>query len=104
MPITIRTAEPTDLPAILALLIMDNLGHRGAPSAIIESVVVAPEHQSQGIGRRFMEHALEVARARGCYKAILSSNFGRERAHRFYESLGFERHGHSFRIHLDGPH
>ncbi len=148
MPITIRAAEASDLPAILALLaqhamddgavlpperaaaiferiasypdyhlyiarhrghtvgsyallIMDNLGHRGAPSAIIESVVVEPACQGQGIGRRMMDHALGIARARGCYKAVLSSNLKRDRAHRFYESLGFERHGHSYRLHLD---
>ena len=31
---------------------------------------------------------------------MLSSNAKRERAHAFYESLGFERHGFSFRVNL----
>jgi len=81
-----------------ALLIMDNLGHLGAPSAIIEDVAVDPALQGQGIGRHMMQHALEVAAENGCYKATLSSNLKRERAHAFYESLGFERHGYSYRI------
>jgi ribosomal protein S18 acetylase RimI-like enzyme len=81
-----------------ALLIMDSLGGLGVPSAIIEDVAVDPAHQGQGIGREMMRKALELAAENGCYKAALSSNLRRERAHAFYESLGFERHGYSFRI------
>lgn len=81
-----------------ALLIMDNLGHLGAPSAIVEDVVVSAEHQSHGIGRVMMHFALDRAREAGCYKLMLSSNLVRERAHKFYESLGFTRHGFSFRM------
>jgi len=81
-----------------ALLIMDNLAHFGAPSAVIEDVAVDPEWQRSGIGKMMMRHALEIAAEKGCYKAALSSNLKNERAHAFYEALGFERHGYSFRI------
>jgi len=83
-----------------ALLIMDNLGHRGTPSAIVEDVVVAPGRQGLGIGRAMMEFAWTRSREKGAYKLVLSSNARRERAHAFYESLGFERHGLSFRLDL----
>ena len=33
-----------------ALLVMDNLGHLGAPSGIVEDVVVSPEFHGAGIG------------------------------------------------------
>lgn len=79
-----------------ALLVMHNLAHRGAPSAIVEDVVVAARRQGQGIGRQMMAHALERAREAGCYKLALSSNARRAGAHAFYESLGFARHGLSF--------
>ena len=84
-----------------ALLIMDNLGHLGAPSAIVEDVVVDPAQQSHGIGSAMMRFAIERAQHAGCYKLALSSNAARKRAHAFYESLGFERHGYSFRIALE---
>jgi len=45
-----------------------------------------------------MEHAREECCKAGCYKLTLSSGTPREGAHRFYESLGFERHGYSFLI------
>ena len=84
-----------------ALLIMDNLGHRGAHSGVIEDVVVDPQCQGQGIGRAMMQYALRLCAEKGCYKLALSSNLTRERAHAFYESLGFERHGYSFRVMID---
>ena len=84
-----------------ALLIMDNLGHFGGCSGVLEDVAVAAEWQSRGVGRAMVAHAVGHCRERGCYKLALSSNQKRERAHAFYEGLGFERHGYSFRIDLD---
>lgn len=84
-----------------ALLIMDNLGHLGAPSAIAEDVVVGPVLHGRGIGRAMMQFAISRCREKRCYKLVVSSNAKRERAHTFYESLGFERHGYSFRIALE---
>jgi len=82
------------------LLIMDNLAHRGRPSGIVEDVVMDSEYRSIGIGRLMMEHAMNVCREFGCYKMALSSNLKRERAHQFYENLGFDRHGYSFLIEI----
>ncbi|WP_088348621.1 MULTISPECIES: GNAT family N-acetyltransferase [Rhodomicrobium] len=84
------------------LLIMHNLGHLGAPSAIVEGVVVDPAAQGQGVGGAMMRHAMDEARGGGCYKLVLSSNIKRVRAHEFYDKLGFERHGISFTVRLDG--
>ncbi len=81
-----------------ALLIMDNLGHQGTPSGVIEDVVVDPQCQGQGIGKAMVQHALRLCGEKGCYKLALSSNLKRERAHAFYESLGFERHGYSLSV------
>jgi GNAT superfamily N-acetyltransferase len=82
------------------LLIMHNMAKRGKPSGIVEDVAVDPAHQGQGIGRAMMQHALEQCRRAECYKLSLSSNLRREDAHRFYEALGFERHGYSFRVEI----
>lgn len=84
-----------------ALLIMDNLGHLGAPSAVVEDVAVGPVLQGRGVGRAMMRFAMARASEKHCYKIVLSSNAKRERAHSFYESLGFERHGFSFRLLLE---
>ena len=81
-----------------ALLLMDNLAHMGAPSAVIEDVAVDPGWQGRGVGRMMMGYAIQICGEKGCYKTALSSNLKREQAHAFYESLGFEHHWYSFRI------
>jgi GNAT superfamily N-acetyltransferase len=83
-----------------ALMIMEKFGKRGTPAGVVEDVAVSPALQGQGIGRAMMAHAVEQCRKAGCYKLALSSNAKREPAHRFYESLGFERHGYSFAVFL----
>jgi ribosomal protein S18 acetylase RimI-like enzyme len=99
---TLYVAEQErEIVGTFALLVMDNLGHLGAPSGIVEDVVVAPARQSSGVGRTMMRFAMERCREKRCYKLVLSSNAKRTRAHAFYESLGFERHGFSFRIDLE---
>lgn len=85
-----------------ALLVMDNLGHLGAPSAIVEDVMVDPALHGNGVGQAMMRFAMARAHEKRCYKLVLSSNAKRERAHAFYEALGFERHGFSFRVVIEG--
>lgn len=86
------------------LLIMDNLAHRGAPSGIVEDGVVQQGWRGRGVGKEMMRYAMEKCKKTGCYKLVLSSSENREAAHRFYESLGFQRHGYSFLVPLcDDP-
>lgn len=85
-----------EIVGTFALLIMENMAHLGTPSAVVEDVGVLPIIQSKGIGKLMMEFALNYAKEKGCYKMSLSSNLRREKAHQFYESLGFQKHGFSF--------
>jgi len=84
-----------------ALLIMDNLAHMGAPSGVVEDVVVRTDWRGKGVGKQMMRFAMDRCRERGCYKLALSSNLKREAAHRFYDGLGFQRHGYSFVVELN---
>jgi GNAT superfamily N-acetyltransferase len=90
-----------DIVGTFALLIMDNLAHQGTPSGVVEDVAVLNDLQGQGIGKLMMKFAMERCKEAGCYKLVLSSNVKRMEAHAFYESLGFEKHGFSFRIKLN---
>ena len=84
-----------------ALAVMDNIAHTGKKSGLIEDVVVSREYRRQGVGTQMMKSAVEICKAKSCYKAALSSNVNRENAHAFYESLGFKIHGYSFLIELE---
>jgi GNAT superfamily N-acetyltransferase len=83
-----------------ALLIMDNLANGGIPSGVVEDVAVAPASQGKGIGKAMMQFAINECQHLGCYKMMLSTNKKRKMAHKFYESLGFSRHGFSYRVAL----
>jgi len=83
-----------------ALLIMDNLANGGIPSGIVEDVAIARAFQGRGMGTAMMQFAINECQRLGCYKMMLSTNKKRTSAHRFYESLGFSRHGFSYRVEL----
>jgi GNAT superfamily N-acetyltransferase len=87
----------------LTLFILPLLAHGGAPEALVESVVVHPEAQGQGVGRAMMQHAMRIAAEHRCYKLALTSNLQRPGAHAFYDRLGFQRHGVSFVVSPQGP-
>lgn len=84
-----------------ALLIMDNIGHMGTPSGIVEDVAVDPAFQGKGVGKQMMKFAMEICAQHDCYKLTLSSNNKRIAAHEFYKSLGFKQHGISFHVNLN---
>ena len=74
-----------------ALLMMHNLGHLGAPSAIVEDVVVAPELQGHGIGKAMMRFVLDRLPRQGLLQAgAVLQREARARAC-VLRALGFER-------------
>ena len=85
-----------------SLIFIPGLSHSARDSCVIEDVVVASELQGAGIGKQMMRFAMAASVARHCYKLVLSSHVRRERAHRFYEGLGFRKHGYSYLMDLSG--
>lgn len=81
-----------------ALIFVGGLAHGARDSCIVEDVCVAPDMQGSGIGKQMMRFAMQQCAGSDCYKLVLSSHVNRSNAHRFYESLGFCKHGHSFLI------
>ena len=90
-----------EIVGTFALMIIDNLAHMGSKSGLIEHVVVSQSLQGQGIGKQMMKFAIEICKEKSCYKVSLSSNIKRENAHRFYEGIGFKKHGYSFLMELE---
>ena len=62
-----------------ALLVMDNLGHLGSPSAIVEDVVVDPARHGMGIGRCSLRTVSRNITAAGSAAAMFRSNSMRAR-------------------------
>jgi GNAT superfamily N-acetyltransferase len=84
-----------------SLLFLPTMMHRGFHrSAILDSVAISKDYRGRGWGTKMMQKALSICADAGCYKVTLSSNLTRDRAHQFYESLGFKQHGWSFSYQL----
>jgi GNAT superfamily N-acetyltransferase len=60
------------------------------PRAEVAGLVVDASCRSQGIGAMLMARTEEWAGQQGCAAVTLRSNVIRERAHRFYERLGYQ--------------
>lgn len=73
----------------LQLTIIPGLSRHGMLRGQIEGVRVSADQRGQGLGRRMIERAIELARDSGCGLVQLTSDKRRPDAVRFYESLGF---------------
>lgn len=83
------------------LTFIRQLSYGGCLVAQVESVYVDAAHRSQGIGERLIENAVRLARERRALRIQLTSNLKRQRAHRFYERLGFRATHHGMKLYLD---
>ena len=68
------------------------------PYGLIEDLFIHEEFRSQGNSKILMKKAIDIARMKGCHKLILTSRYGRDKLHEYYESCGFKDHGKEFRI------
>jgi len=57
---------------------------------VLRRFVVHPDYRSRGIGRQLLSYAFAEARRMRCNALELSVDPRNERAHRFYEKLGFK--------------
>lgn len=73
----------------LQLTFIPNMAIQGGKRMLIESVRVDSKLRGQGIGKKFMEYALNRAKKEDCIYVQLTTNSDRTDAHRFYKNLGF---------------
>jgi GNAT superfamily N-acetyltransferase len=87
--LTVVTRGDGEVVGTLQLSFIRGLSRGGALRGQIEAVRVHRDHRSRGLGRLFVEWAVQECRRRGCVLVQLTSDRSRGDAHRFYERLGF---------------
>jgi len=75
----------------LQLTFTPSLSFQGGKRCTVESVRVDEQHRGREIGKQMMLWAIERATEHGCISMQLTSHNTRERAHSFYERLGFSK-------------
>jgi GNAT superfamily N-acetyltransferase len=104
---TVLVAEADDgtVVGMCQLMVLQHLQQRGGRCAEIESMHVAADHRSGGIGAALLDAAVVRAGQAGCYRVQLTSNVRRPDAHRFYARHGFVASHAGFKRYLEdqGP-
>lgn len=72
------------------LTILNGISRQGARRGLIESVRIASDLRSAGVGERLVGELVARAKAANCALVQLTTDARRERAHEFYKRLGFE--------------
>jgi GNAT superfamily N-acetyltransferase len=80
-----------ELVGVAVISFLWTLEH-GGPAAWLDEVYVEPSRRGDGIGRKLVEAAMQVARDDGCIALDLEVDAGHEAAQRLYERMGFRRH------------
>ena len=83
-------AETVDGEVVGWIIVSEMCSLELDPHAEVKGLVVASTHRSRGVGALLMEAGEGWARARGLREIVLRSNVLRDRAHSFYERIGYE--------------
>lgn len=92
--LVVREGEKGRLLAYACLWILEGELH-------VNNIAVDPSSRGQGLGRRLMEQAIRLGRARRCRKALLQVRPTNARALALYRSLGFAVTGRRRRYYSD---
>lgn len=98
--LAVATDEAGEVVGCLQISFLPGLSRLGLWRGQIESVRVATSQRGKGVGREMIRWAIDECRKRGCGAVQLTSDNRREDAHRFYESLGFEKSHAGFKLSL----
>jgi len=66
-----EAGKPASILATSSVLIESKFLHCGSKVGHIEDVVVDKDARGSGLGQKIVEHCIEYARKKGCYKVIL---------------------------------
>ncbi len=98
--LAIARAEDGSAVGTMQLSFVPGLSRGGATRLLIEGVRVHSATRGTGLGAALFAWAHDQGRARGAILAQLTSDKRRVEAHRFYETLGYERTHDGFKIGL----
>jgi ribosomal protein S18 acetylase RimI-like enzyme len=80
-----------EIVAVAVISFLWTLEH-GGEAAWLDELYVEPSHRRRGLGKRLIDAAMDVARARGCLALDLEVEPDHDAAVRLYEAVGFRRH------------
>ena len=90
--------DGTEIVGTLQLTFIVGLARGGLKRGLVEAVRVASDRRGEKIGEAMIAWAIDKCRQEQCGIVQLTTDKSRTDAHRFYDNLGFTRHGISFLV------
>ncbi len=87
-----------DIIGCAQLNILHYLTYQGGKRAQIEGVRVARGQRGQGVGKELFSYLINFAKEKGCHMVQLTTDKRRPQAANFYESLGFNKTHHGYKL------
>lgn len=80
---------------IVSIIYLQRL-NRAKLEMYIPELIVTEKFRYSGIGKKLIQHCMDIAKKKNCYRIRLESGNQRKESHRFYKSMGFEQSALSF--------
>ena len=90
-----------DILGTLQITFIPYLTFKGGLRAQIEAVRVHKNHRGKGLGKKFLQWAIDRAKEKNCHLVQLTTNKERDRAKDFYDSLGFKSTHEGMKLYLN---
>jgi len=91
--------KDSQIVGLVAIIFLRRLNHTKHEMYIPE-LVVTKKLRNSGIGKKLIQHCIELAKKKCCYRIRLESGNQRKSSHKFYKNLGFEQSSLSFTKHV----
>lgn len=90
---TIIACDDDSVVASATLFINQSLVQGQRPFALVEYVVTHPNYRGQGLAKKLLNKALDIAQENNCYKIMLVTGQSDERVHNLYQKMGYKSQG-----------
>ncbi|MDH3489661.1 MAG: GNAT family N-acetyltransferase [Nitrosopumilus sp.] len=93
---TILVSETeNEIVGIVSIIYLQRL-NRAKLEMYIPELIVTEKFRYSGVGKKMIQHCIDIAKKKGCYRIRLESGNQRKESHIFYKSIGFEQSALSF--------
>ncbi len=83
------------ITGIVSIIYLQRL-NRAKLEMYIPELIVTKKLRYSGIGKKLMQHCINLAKKKKCYRIRLESGNQRKESHTFYKSIGFEQSALTF--------
>ena len=84
-----------EIMGIVSIIYLQRL-NRAKLEMYIPELIVTEKFRYSGVGKKMIQHCIDIAKKKGCYRIRLESGNQRKESHIFYKSIGFEQSALSF--------